>query len=64
MEHPAITRTLRTGYPNGEPTYPLCPICGAECEEVHKDRNGVVFGCNECVNTHSAWEVEECFKRC
>ena len=61
MDHPDITRTLATGYPHGEPTYPHCPICGFECEEVYKDLNGVVFACDECVKKKSAWEVEESF---
>lgn len=60
-DHPAIANALRTGYPQGEPKYPHCPVCGKECEEVHMDENGVIFACDECVKTKSAWEVEECF---
>lgn len=61
MEHPGITNAIRAGYPHGEPRYPHCPVCDRECEEVYKDREGVIFACDECVKTHSAWEVEECF---
>lgn len=61
MDCPEIANALRTGYPGGEPKWPHCPVCGSECEEVYKDTNGVVFGCEECVSTKSAWETEECF---
>lgn len=61
MDHPAVANALRTGYPNGEPEWPHCPVCGSECEEVYKDENGVVFACDECVKKQSAWECDECF---
>ena len=40
---------------------PHCPVCGSECEEVYKDTNGVVFGCEDCVSKRSAWDTAECF---
>lgn len=61
MDHPEIANALRTGYPHGEPKYPVCPVCGAECEDIYTDRDGVVFACDECVYKKSAWECEECF---
>lgn len=61
MNHPDVERTIRTGYPQGEPNYPHCPVCGSECEEIYTDREGIIFACDECLYTKSAWEVEECF---
>lgn len=47
LEHPAITRTLRTGYPNviELDTSCTCEICGLEYEEgtMHYDDT-----CDEC----------------
>jgi hypothetical protein len=61
IEHPAITNALRTGYPNGEPEYPHCPVCNAECDEIYMDENDEIFGCDQCVKIKNAWETEECF---
>ena len=61
MNHPAVSNALRTGYPGGEPKYPVCPVCGCECETIFFDLNKVPFACDECVSKKSAWEVEECF---
>ena len=61
MEHPLITKAIQTGYPHGEPTYPHCPVCGAECEEIYFDQYDTICGCDECTKTKSAWEVEGCF---
>ena len=61
-DHPVIRNLERTGYPDGkEPEYPRCPICGAECETIYRDKDGDIFGCDECVDTKDAWDVEECF---
>lgn len=49
-DHPVVANLIRTGYPDGkEPTYPRCPICGEECETLYEDRDGTVFGCDNCV---------------
>lgn len=60
MNHPAVENALKTGYPGGEPNWPHCPVCDAECDEVYMDVNNVVFGCTECVRVKSAWDTEEC----
>ena len=61
-DHPVIRNMERTGYPDGkEPTYLRCPVCGAECDTVYKDKEGDIFACDECVSTHDAWDTEECF---
>lgn len=61
-ENPIIANTERTGYPDGkEPQYPICPICGAECETIYQDRYGAYAGCDVCMKTKDAWEVEDCF---
>lgn len=61
MDHPAIANALRTGYPNGEPEYPHCPVCGRECETVFMDENDVIFACDNCCKKRSAWNHDECF---
>lgn len=61
-DHPVIRNMERTGYPDGkEPEYPRCPICGVECDTIYQDVDGDIFGCDECVATKDAWDVEECF---
>ena len=61
MEHPEITNALQTGYPNGDPKWPVCPVCGMECEEIYRSKHNTILGCNECIETKDAWETEECF---
>ena len=61
MEHPAITKAIQTGYPHGEPSYPHCPECGCECDEIYLNECGDIVGCDECISSKSAWHVEECF---
>lgn len=60
-DHPDIARALETGYPNGTPTYPECPVCGAECETIFKDKDGYIFGCDCCIKKVDAWECEDAF---
>ncbi len=38
---------------------PVCPICGKECETIYKDKDGDVFGCDQCVRTQDAWEWQD-----
>ncbi|MCM1439196.1 MAG: hypothetical protein NC131_08340 [Roseburia sp.] len=57
-DHPIIQNCERTGYPDGRaPDYPICPICGAECDTIYKDRDGTIFGCDECVSSVDAWDA-------
>lgn len=61
-DHPIIENLERTGYPDGkEPTYPRCPICGEECETIYKSKDYEIVGCDCCIRTTDAWEVENCF---
>ena len=61
-DHPDIEACERTGYPDGqEPKYPHCPICGAECESVYRDKNMEIVGCDECLIWCCGWETDECF---
>ena len=62
LEHPEITKALRTGYPHGEPKWPICPVCGKECETIYMDRDGEIFACDECLQTENAWECDKCFE--
>ena len=59
-DHPDIEKLMHTGE-TGSGKYPRCPICGAECETLFKDKSGVVFACDECVEKQDAWESEEAF---
>lgn len=43
------------------PAAPAAPICGEECETIYKDRYGAYVGCDVCMETKDAWEVEDCF---
>lgn len=61
LEHPAITNTIRTGYPDGEPRWPRCPICGQECKTIFWKETEVV-GCDECLEQQRAWDYQEDFE--
>lgn len=62
LEHPVVSDLMRTGYPDGkEPSYPRCPICGAECSLVHRNRDLEITGCDVCSSDEDAWETPECF---
>ena len=64
LQNPIITNMERTGYPDGkEPDFPRCPVCGEECETVYRDQYGAYVGCDVCMETKDAWEVEDCFPR-
>jgi hypothetical protein len=49
-DHPDIAHAMRTGEPGQEECeVEQCPICHSEAETIYCDRDGVVFGCNECI---------------
>lgn len=50
----------RTGYPH-EVVFPICPVCGEECEYIYTESD-VIVGCNYCVRRLDAWDVPECFR--
>ena len=57
-----IQNMERTGYPDGkEPTFPICPVCGEECEEIFRDKDLNIVGCDICIKQSDAWEEPECF---
>lgn len=61
-DHPDIASAMRTGYPRGvEEKEPVCPECGQPCDTIYKNNDGIVIGCDNCVSTHDAWEIPECF---
>lgn len=58
LDHPAIRNAEQTGYPDRrKDVEPTCPICGAECDTIYKDKHGDIFGCNDCIKKVEAWEV-------
>ena len=61
-DHPIVQNLERTGYPDGkEPAFPLCPVCGEECETMYKDHYGAYVGCDVCMETVNAWDADICF---
>lgn len=42
-----------------EYTVPECPICGEETDTLYADKDGVIFGCDNCVKTIDAWDWKE-----
>lgn len=56
---PWIREAEMNGAPSPEPVE--CPICGAECETIYRDRYGTVFGCDICIEEQDAgeWSEEE-----
>lgn len=58
-DHPAITNTERTGYPDGkEPVPPLCPLCGGECETIYRSKeSGEVMGCDICIERIDPFDI-------
>ena len=40
-----------------EQELPMCPHCGSECEWIYRDRNNVVVGCENCIDTVDAYEI-------
>lgn len=53
MEHPSISRTLRTGYPEPVETGACCPECGSQNfeEEWYPEVNiRYKSNCNDCGN--------------
>lgn len=63
-DHPVVANMLRTDWPDGkEPGYPICPVCGAECETVYKDKLMQIIGCDVCkeIDAYDAYLEPECF---
>lgn len=59
LEHPDITKALRTGYPYDEPECPRCPVCERETDTFYKNEYGDIVGCDECIRRVDAWEETE-----
>ena len=61
-DDPLIRYAERTGYaPWKKQEYPVCPVCGEECETIYKDRYGEIVGCDCCVVQEDAYESDRCF---
>lgn len=41
---------------NKKEVWPICPVCGEECDTVYRDRCGDYVGCEHCVESKDAWE--------
>lgn len=44
-----------------DPLFPICPICGKECETIYRDTDYQILGCDKCVQEREAWEIPDCF---
>ena len=42
-----------------EINYPMCPICGNECDTLYFDMNDQICGCDCCISSQNAFEYEE-----
>lgn len=60
-DHPAIRAAEKYGY-SKTPVWPICPICGGECEYIVRN-GGEIIGCSLCtaIKVTDAWEEDECF---
>ena len=63
-DHPVIENMMATGYPDGnEPTYPICPVCGSECEDIYKHpQTKEIVGCDICIIRMDAYDCEALFE--
>ena len=57
LEHPAITRTLRTGYPAPQPQQAACSRCGDAREMLYDYRGGLL--CGTCLRLCALEDLEE-----
>lgn len=57
-DHPDIRMMEQYGtlHPEEDDYVPYCPICGKECDTVYTDKDGEVFGCDNCVSHHDAFD--------
>lgn len=47
--------------PPADPTRPVCPECGEECDVLYMDASGKIVGCDQCLTEIDAydWMVAE-----
>lgn len=58
-----IAHLERYGVPPGiDDREPICPVCGSECSTIYKDACNEIVGCDECISTHDAVDIDECFR--
>lgn len=61
-DHPVIENLMRTGTPDGkEERYAHCPVCGAECDYIFKNK-WEILGCDVCIDKVDSFEVAECYE--
>ena len=59
-DHPAIRHAERFGMDEGP--VPICPVCGAECETIFRDKKSLeILGCDVCIDSLDADSVNACF---
>ena len=61
-DDPIIAHLERYGVPPGiDDKAPICPVCGSECSTIYKNACNEIVGCDECISTHDAVDIDECF---
>ena len=38
-----------------------CPLCHERCDTIYRTNDGVIVGCDRCLEAADAWEANECF---
>lgn len=38
---------------------PVCPVCGEETDTYYKNKDGVIVGCEFCIDAVDSWEGKE-----
>lgn len=63
-DSPYIRNMEASGWPGGKaPEVPQCPVCGAECDTIYRNRDSEIVGCEQCIHIQDAYGVDECFPR-
>ena len=63
-DSPYIRNMEISGWPDGKaPEVPRCPVCGAECDTIYRNKDSEVVGCEQCIRIQDAYGVDECFPR-
>lgn len=57
-DDPMISRAMRDGVDDIEP---ICPVCHSVCSTIYKNACNEIVGCDECIESHDAVDVDECF---
>ena len=62
-DDPIIDSLNRYGVPTWQrdEQEPICPVCHSYCSTIYKNACNEIVGCDECISTHDAVDIDECF---